>query len=253
MHDLSHYLKVPTCPRRRPFMLLQKQVQNESILSCTHPCMIFHTMWRSQHTPHLTNSKPCQECWYFVKQAQKITREDETGDTLRMKARADVDPTLRAALLDSDTGLMRAGALPKVSTANAAGAKAVLEGTEKASPCLVHMFPIENRPSNESIFSHASYKVVEIWICESWFTCFLLKIVRGMNLDFFPCISQSCGNLNWWILVHMFDFSHASHKVVEIWIGESWFMFSLENRPWNEPTVFYAVMPKKWCVSMYIE
>ena len=65
-----------------------------------------------------------------------------------MKARADVDPTLRAALLDSETGLMRAGALPKVSAANAAGAKAVLEGIEKASSCLA--------------FSHAVHKVVEI-------------------------------------------------------------------------------------------
>ena len=108
MHDLPHYVKVPTYPT------LDQQQAMSGVL------------------------------------------------VLRQAGPKDVDPTLRAALLDSDTGLMRAGALPKVSTANAAGAKAVLEGTEKASPCLVHMFPIENRPSNESIFSHASYKVVEI-------------------------------------------------------------------------------------------
>ena len=87
---------------------------------------------------------------------------------------------------------------------------------------LVHMFPLENRPWNESRF--LPMHLTKLWKSE--------LVNLGSHVWFFPCISQSCGNLNWRILVHM---------------------FSLENRPWNEPTVFYAVMPKKWCLSMYIE
>eukprot|EP00435_Cladocopium_sp_Y103_P029566 s936_g7.t1 len=73
------------------------------------------------------------ECWFFTKEGQKFTRKDTTGESMKLQSKKDVDPDMRAALVDSESGLMRAGALPKVSTASAAGSKALLDAIEKVT------------------------------------------------------------------------------------------------------------------------
>lgn len=72
-----------------------------------------------------------KECWYFVKEGQKFTRKDITGERMSMKGAKDLDPEMRQAFTDSETGLMRAGALPKVAAASAAGSKSLLDAIEK--------------------------------------------------------------------------------------------------------------------------
>ena len=67
-----------------------------------------------------------------MKQGQKFVRQDETGDSIKMKGKVDTDAAMRDALLDPESGLMRAGALPKISSLSAAGSKALLDTIEKA-------------------------------------------------------------------------------------------------------------------------
>lgn len=73
-----------------------------------------------------------KECWCFVKDAQKYHRKDITGENVKLKAKLDVNADMRAALTDAEHGLLPAGALPQVSTASAAGNKALLDAIEKA-------------------------------------------------------------------------------------------------------------------------
>ncbi|CAK9011045.1 Nipped-B-like protein B [Durusdinium trenchii] len=64
--------------------------------------------------------------WYFVRQGDEITQKEQCIESLGMKAKVDVDPDMRSALTSED-GLLRPGALPKVSGASAAGSKALLQ------------------------------------------------------------------------------------------------------------------------------
>lgn len=50
---------------------------------------------------------------------------------MSLKGKKDLDPDMRQAFTDSETGLMRAGALPKVATASAGGSKTLLDAIEK--------------------------------------------------------------------------------------------------------------------------
>ena len=89
-------------------------------------------VWFSLPPPfYPANCRLSKECWYFTKEGQKFTRKDITGESMKLQAKKDVDPDLRAALVDSEDGLMKAGALPKVSSASAAGSKALLDSIEK--------------------------------------------------------------------------------------------------------------------------
>ncbi|CAK8988087.1 Uncharacterized protein SCF082_LOCUS1242 [Durusdinium trenchii] len=73
------------------------------------------------------------ETWYFVKEGQSMTNRVETSEELKLAAQKNMDSEMLAAVTDANSGLMRVGALPKVSTASAAGNKALLEGiAEKA-------------------------------------------------------------------------------------------------------------------------
>eukprot|EP00435_Cladocopium_sp_Y103_P018957 s2662_g4.t1 len=54
------------------------------------------------------------------------------GESTALKASMDVNPEMRAALTDAETGLLRPGALPALTTATAAGNKALLDAIEKA-------------------------------------------------------------------------------------------------------------------------
>lgn len=51
---------------------------------------------------------------------------------LSLKAKMEVDPDLRASLIDADEGLLRPGALPKVAAASQQGCKALLNQLDKA-------------------------------------------------------------------------------------------------------------------------
>ena len=70
--------------------------------------------------------------WFFVKEGQKFTRKDITGESIKMKGSMELDEAMRQALIDPEDGLMRPGALPKVTAATAAGGKAILDAIEKA-------------------------------------------------------------------------------------------------------------------------
>lgn len=99
------------------------------------PSLLIHLADDGKHRTITTNpvidGPHTKECWYFVKEGQKFTRKDITGERLSMKGSKDLDPDMRQAFVDSETGLMRAGALPKVSTASAAGSKTLLDAMEK--------------------------------------------------------------------------------------------------------------------------
>lgn len=49
-----------------------------------------------------------------------------------MEGTQELDSAMRQALVDSEDGLLRPGALPKVQTASAAGNKSLLDAIEKA-------------------------------------------------------------------------------------------------------------------------
>lgn len=69
-----------------------------------------------------------------------MTNRVETSEELKLAAQKNMDSEMLAAVTDANSGLMRVGALPKVSTASAAGNKALLEGiAEKAG--VVSTFP----------------------------------------------------------------------------------------------------------------
>lgn len=73
-----------------------------------------------------------QETWFYVREGAKFQKKDITGETVKLEATMSCDADMRNALTDADTGLMRAGALPHIDTATAAGNKALLESIEKA-------------------------------------------------------------------------------------------------------------------------
>jgi hypothetical protein len=43
-----------------------------------------------------------QERWYFVREGQKFTRKDITGETLKMEGTQELDSAMRQALVDSE-------------------------------------------------------------------------------------------------------------------------------------------------------
>ena len=73
-----------------------------------------------------------KETWFYVREGAKFERKETTAESSKLSASTEVDPELRAALTDGETGLMRSGALPQVTTATAAGNKALLDAIDKA-------------------------------------------------------------------------------------------------------------------------
>lgn len=58
--------------------------------------------------------------------------KEGTSESFGLKGKAEVDPAMRKALTDPEEGILRPGALPKISTASAAGNKQILDSLEKA-------------------------------------------------------------------------------------------------------------------------
>eukprot|EP00435_Cladocopium_sp_Y103_P048701 s2664_g14.t1 len=79
--------------------------------------------------------EPCMiyETWFYVREGAKFERQDITAENIKLKASMNCDAEMRNALTDAETGLMRAGALPHIDTATAAGNKALLESIDKAT------------------------------------------------------------------------------------------------------------------------
>ena len=65
---------------------------------------------------------------------QKYTRKDETKEGMELEAKTGVDESLRQALTDEESGILRAGLLPKVDCASSAGAKQLLNAVNQALP-----------------------------------------------------------------------------------------------------------------------
>lgn len=72
------------------------------------------------------------EAWFYVKEGDEVTRKDTTKEVSKLKAKKDLDKTMRDALIDEDNGIFRPGSLPKVTAASATGSKAVLNTLDKA-------------------------------------------------------------------------------------------------------------------------
>ena len=73
-----------------------------------------------------------KECWYFMRQGHEFNREDITKESMALKASSNVDSDLRNALIDEESGILRAGLLPQVHTATSAGAKNLLSSITQA-------------------------------------------------------------------------------------------------------------------------
>lgn len=69
---------------------------------------------------------------------KKITHTDLVSDSTKLSASASVDPDLLQAMINSEDGFMRAGAMPSVTAASAAGSKALLDAVAKATPLPKH-------------------------------------------------------------------------------------------------------------------
>ena len=73
------------------------------------------------------------EMWFWMKAKQKYTQANITEEAMKLKAKAEVDKGLREALVDGESGILRAGVLPKVEGASSAGAKALLNSITAVS------------------------------------------------------------------------------------------------------------------------
>ena len=81
----------------------------------------------------LPKSSLAKETWFYVREGAKFQRKDTTAESTALKASMDVNPEMRAALTETETGLLRPGALPALTTATAGGNKLLLEAIDKAS------------------------------------------------------------------------------------------------------------------------
>ncbi|CAK9040577.1 unnamed protein product [Durusdinium trenchii] len=70
------------------------------------------------------------ECWYFMRSAQKFKRIDKTKEGMALRAEASVDDEARA-LLTGEHGPLQAGALPSVDAVSKPGCKALLDAVNK--------------------------------------------------------------------------------------------------------------------------
>lgn len=61
-----------------------------------------------------------KDCWFYMRSAHQLEHTDSVIESSELSATASVDDGLRAALTSED-GFMRAGAMPSVPTATAAG------------------------------------------------------------------------------------------------------------------------------------
>ncbi len=67
-----------------------------------------------------------------MKEGQRFTRKDITGEDMKLKGSKKLDPAMMAAMTDAETGLMRPGALPSITGVSKEGSKALLDATEQA-------------------------------------------------------------------------------------------------------------------------
>lgn len=73
-----------------------------------------------------------KENWFYMKAPQKITHKEVVKDVTKLKANSKIDNGMLQGLIGEE-GFMRAGAMPSISTASAAGSKQILDAVAKAS------------------------------------------------------------------------------------------------------------------------
>ena len=79
-----------------------------------------------------------------MKTGQKVEREDETRDAMKLSAQSELDKSMRDVLVDPENGIMKAGLLPKVDAATSAGAKALLNSFNQGGYIKYHQFEQAN-------------------------------------------------------------------------------------------------------------
>ena len=94
-----------------------------------------------------------KETWYFMRIGNSFKKTDSTSESLSMKAKMEVDSNLRKALTDADNGILRSGALPKMSMSSAAGNKQILDALNKACEFTLQDYTFKKRiPSTYKLF-----------------------------------------------------------------------------------------------------
>ncbi|CAK9089238.1 unnamed protein product [Durusdinium trenchii] len=84
------------------------------------------------------------ETWYFVKEGESVSNKVEVQESMTLAARLDMDENMRQAITNEENGLMKVGALPKVSVASTSGNKALMEAIgDKVSA------PAKRKPKKE--------------------------------------------------------------------------------------------------------
>lgn len=73
-----------------------------------------------------------KEAWLYMKAPQKLTHKEAVKDITKLKASSGIDGDMLQGLIGEE-GFMRAGAMPSISTASAAGSKQILDALAKAS------------------------------------------------------------------------------------------------------------------------
>ena len=79
------------------------------------------------------------ERWYWMKAPQSMKSKERTEETMKLTAAKKLDNSLFKALTADEGGVMKAGAMPSVSTANPNGNKQLMDAMGKArksSHCL---------------------------------------------------------------------------------------------------------------------
>lgn len=76
-----------------------------------------------------------KETWYFVKEGEALTNKVEVTESMMLGARLDMNEDMRQAITNEENGLMKAGALPKVTVASASGNKALMEAIGEKAGC----------------------------------------------------------------------------------------------------------------------
>ena len=67
-----------------------------------------------------------------MRSAQKFQRKDETIESLKLKGETSVDESLLGALVDQESGILKAGLLPQLDAASSSGSKELLNRITQA-------------------------------------------------------------------------------------------------------------------------
>ena len=67
-----------------------------------------------------------------MRDGEAFKHEEVTKEKMSLKATANIDQDVRNAIIDEESGIMKSGALPQISTATPAGTKNLLSSITQA-------------------------------------------------------------------------------------------------------------------------